>query len=43
LGRFQSEINQRGFYQHWAQMMDDATPPAVPDMSRKACNHRESA
>jgi hypothetical protein len=43
LGRFQSEINQRGFYQHWARMMDDHTPPSVPDMSRKSCSSQESA
>ena len=37
LGRFQSEINQRAFYERWAGMMDDPSPPDVPDMSRKAC------
>jgi ethylbenzene dioxygenase alpha subunit len=38
LGKFQSEINQRAFYQRWAEMMDDPSVPAVPDMSRRdAC------
>ena len=30
VGKFQSEINQRAFYGHWASLMDDAAIPAVP-------------
>ena len=37
LGKFQSEINQRAFYQRWAELMDDERPVAVPDMSRREC------
>ncbi len=29
LGKFQSEINQRSFYERWARLMDDHEAPAV--------------
>ena len=40
LGKFQSEINQRGFYRRWAELMDDPAPPRVNPRTQPAGKER---